>query len=73
MFYHVILHNVTNADSGLPLLNSSTFQPVVSLQSEVMPFLLQQQRCESNLPSNVTLASSLSVFKNLFLHCYKTV
>jgi len=44
--------------------------------SEVVPFLLLQQ--SNGLPSDVTSASSLSVFKNslktyLFRRCYETV
>jgi len=35
----------TDAGSGLPPLNSLTFQPVVSQLSEVVPFLLLEQRC----------------------------
>jgi len=35
----------SNAGSGPPPLNSSTFRPVVGQLSEVVPFLLLQQRC----------------------------
>jgi len=35
----------TDARSGPPPLNNSTFRPVVGQRSEVVPFLLQQQRC----------------------------
>ena len=35
----------SSAGSGPPPLNSSTFRPVVGQLSEVVPFLLLQQRC----------------------------
>ena len=35
----------TDAGSGPPPLNSLTFRPVVGQLSEVVPFLLLEQRC----------------------------
>ena len=53
---------------------------VVGQLSEVVPFLLLEQKVWNGLPSDVTSASSLSVFKNrlktyvyLFRRCYETV
>jgi len=64
----------TDARSVPPPVNSSTLRPVVSQRSGVVPFLLLEQMCAIA----VTLASSLSVFKNwlktyLFHRCYETV
>ena len=42
---HVSPTCYTDAGSGLPLLNSLTFRPVVGQLSEVVPFLLLEQRC----------------------------
>jgi len=42
---HVSLTCRTDAGSGPPPLNNLTFRPVVGQPSEVMPFLLLEQRC----------------------------
>ena len=42
---HVSPTCCTDAGSGLPLLNSLTFRPVIGQLSEVVPFLLLEQRC----------------------------
>jgi len=42
---HVSLTCRTDAGSGPPPLNSLTFRPVVGQLSDVVPFLLLQQRC----------------------------
>ena len=79
---HVSPTCCTDAGSGLPPLNSLTltFRTVVGQPSEVVPFLLLEQRCGMACQAMLgsTSASSLSVFKNrlktyLFRRCYETV
>ena len=41
----------TDAGSGPPPLNSLTFRPVVGQLSEVVPFLLLEQRCGMDCPA----------------------
>jgi len=54
----------TDAGSGPPPLNNLTSRPVVGQLSEVVPFLFAGVKVWNGLQSDVTTASSLSVFKN---------
>jgi len=77
---HAVFHTFAFLTFSCLAFSASPFRPVVGQLSEVAPFLLLEQRCGlwNGLPSDVTSASSLSVFKNrlktyLFRRCYETV
>jgi len=67
----------TDAGSGPPPLNSLTFRPVVGQLSEVVPFLLLEQRCgmawQAKLRRPRRCRWSRTGWRHLFRRCYETV